>query len=245
MIKINEIKLLEAINNNDLKAIKAMVETEIYNTTLTTTDKKRINAFRKFSKSRSKEVRVSLKGAYIDNDNMLTVCDGYKVARLFANDVKDCLMVDSDLIKDNTSKMVNDTKNLCQLQIQLDIKDIMLQYKKHKATKEKTANNHNYGVYVIEYEGFLKETCYMAFNIEYLKEVHDIFDFTSEIEFYIQDKSHEKNFNKYVTQDDSKDIETLRINNNPLYIESDNGNGIILPIMVRLNPKLIIKNNKE
>ena len=241
MIKLNEVKLLELINTNDLEALKLLIGTEVYNTSLSSTDKKRINAFRKFSKARSKEFREGLKGAYVDNDNMMTVCDGYRIARLFDSNIKDCLMVQKESVKDVTSKLINDTKSTNQLQIQLDANDIMLQYKKYKATKDKKIESNNHGIYVVAYEGFLKEECYIVFNIEYLKEFHDIFDFTSEVEFYIQDKSIETNF--FV--EDGAEVEALRTNNSPLYIESDNGNGIILPIRPTTNPKLIIENNKK
>lgn len=244
MIKINELKVLKAINENDLAEVKRLIELEIYNTSLSTTDKKRINAFRKFSKQQSNSVRDSMKGAYIDNDNMLTVCNGYVLARLFATDVKDCLMVAEKDIKDNTSKLMHDTKDVSSMQIQLDINDIMLQYKKYKATKDKKITAQNYGIYVISYKNDDGSDCYMNFNIEYLKQFHDIFDFTENIEFYIKSKSSERDFSATVIEDD-KSIETLRVNINPLYIESDNGNGLILPIIATKNPKLLMEYNKR
>ena len=235
MIKLNEMKLLELINSGNLEELKLLVETELYNTTISTTDKQRLNAFKKLAKSLLQKKspvynRPSMQGAYVDNDNMMTICDSYRVVRLFTDKVIGCTMVDKELKFMDTSKIMKDTKDGARVQIQLDINDILLQYKKFKATKEKVTNVKNYGVYIVELDTtdfdltvsepkLLKNgKLPMAFNIQYLKDAHDTLDFSEEIEFYVSDG------NAHI---------------NPLYIESDNGQGLVLPI------RMLVKRDED
>lgn len=246
MIKLDERKVLEAINNNDLDSIRKLVELELYNSDLSTTDKRRINAFKKFAKSQLKDVRISMQGAFIDKDNLITVCDGYRIVKLFTDKIVGCDMVDMSKCHTlvDSAKLMNDTKSSAETQINIDINEVMVQYKKYKSMKGKTPNAENYGIYLIEYDGF-KGKAYMSINIEYLKQTHDILDFTKDIEFYIADKTNDK---EWSIADDNGTVTKkgkFRENIDPLMIISDNGESLILPIRIKVNPLTIIENNKK
>ena len=231
MIKLNEIKMLELINNNDLEGLKLLIDTEIYNTDLTTTDKKQHNAFKKFAKSLSMKKspvinKPSMSSAFIDTDNYITCCDSYRIIRLFTDKIVGCNMVDMETIeKDNvtmfdSAEMMNTTKMSNDVMIQLDIKDIMLNHKKFKASKEKKGTVKNHGVYVVELstQGLKlnRDTMLLsngklpvAFNIDYLKEAIDMLGCTDDIQFTLS---------------------STGTNLSPLFIDTNSGQGLLLPI---------------
>ena len=96
MIKLNENDMLTAIQLNDMQAIKTLVNEAIQMQDLSTSDHKRITAFKTLAKkfSKSKDIhREELKGAFISNEKMTISIITFKMARrMVTNNLLYCII---------------------------------------------------------------------------------------------------------------------------------------------------------
>ena len=203
MIKVNEIKMMETINNNDIFGIQRYIENEII--VQKTTDKsdiKKIKAFKNLAKKTYKDRKDSqptLAGAY-EIDKKAVVCDGYKVAWInkSLDELGDVIRVETDDIMQAERFFVEDYSN--HIEVEFYSNEFLVQYSKYKSIPAKERKNHESRLFEIE----IKDES-MWFDIDFVKDMDDIFNL-SESKLYASNPRQ------------------------PLFIESDFGKGLILPI---------------
>jgi len=163
MIKLSEKTILEAIRNNDMVKVEALVNEAIQVSNFSTTDKKRYNAFKSIAKKFKKSsVRPSLAGAFTNKDNNLTVCDGYIVITINKESLENCDMIENDVEKVNTDRFFNDSESDF---LELNTNDVLGFLKLSKSRKEKKA--------IYDHEK-------ISFDAELFKMINDCLDLTAD-----------------------------------------------------------------
>ena len=203
MIKVNEVKIMEMINNNDTFGIQQYIENEIM--MQKTTDKselKKIKAFKNLAKKiykNKKEFQPALAGAY-EIDKKAVICDGYKAAWInkSLDELGDVIRVETDPTIQVEKFFVEEYSN--HVEVEFCSKQFLLQYTEYKSTPIKKRKNHESKFFEIK----IKDVS-MWLDIEFIKDMDDIFDL-SKSKLYASNPKQ------------------------ALFIESDFGKGLILPI---------------
>ena len=202
MIKVNEIKIMEMINNNDMFGIQQYIKNEII--MQKTTDKselKKIKAFKNLAKKIYKDKKDSqpaLAGAY-EIDKKAVICDGCKVAWInkSLDELEDVIRVKTDFITQVEKFFVEEYLN--HTEVEFCSKQFLIQYAGYKSIPAKERKNHESRLFEIK----IKDVS-IWFDIEFIKDMDDIFNL-SESKLYASNPEQ------------------------PLFIESDFGKGLILP----------------
>ena len=203
MIKVNEIKIMEMINNNDIFGIQQYIENEIImQKTTDKSDIKKIKAFKNLAKKTYKDKKDSqpaLAGAY-EIDKKAVICDGYKVAWInkSLDELGDVIRVETDGITQVKKFFVEDYSN--HTEVEFCSKQFLVQYAKYKSIPTKERKKHESRLFEIK----IKDVS-MWFDIDFIKDMDDIFNL-SESKLYASNPEQ------------------------ALFIESDFGKGLILPI---------------
>ena len=167
MIKVNELKVLEYIEYKEYEELKKYIEDEVkMQTKISKNDKSKIKAIARFSKKLVKNERPNLKGAYtVENKTMLT--DGYRglILDCSLDDLPGIHKKNNDTEDFDLTKIADRPKDYKEFA--LDVEDMLLQYKKYKATKKEDKNKKS-NLFKIN------EDLYV--DIVYLKEMHDMLD---------------------------------------------------------------------
>ena len=203
MIKVNEIKMMEMINNNDMFGIQQYIENEII--MQKTTDKselKKIKAFKNLAKKTYKDKKDSqpaLAGAY-EIDKKAVICDGYKVAWInkSLDELGDVIRVETDSIIQVEKFFVEEYLN--HTEVEFYSKQFLIQYAEYKSIPAKERKEHESRFFEIK----IKDVS-IWFDIDFIKDMDDMFNL-SESKLYASNPKQ------------------------ALFIESDFGKGLILPI---------------
>lgn len=203
MIKVNEVKMMEMINNNDIFGIQQYIENEIV--MQKTTDKselKKIKAFKNLAKKtykNKKEYQPALAGAY-EIDKKAVVCDEYKVAWInkSLDELGDIIKVETNSIMQVEKFFVEEYSN--HTEVEFCLKQFLIQYAEYKSIPAKERKKNESGFFEIK----IKDVS-IWFDIDFIKDMDDIFNL-SESKLYASNPEQ------------------------PLFIESDFGKGLILPI---------------
>lgn len=213
MIKVNETKILEMININDLEGIKKYIDLEIYNQLkVDKTDKQRIKAFQTFAKNcrkQNKEVRPALAGGFIKNEKLYAT-DSYTLIEM--NDTSiECEMIENGLETMNVESILTRSDKCIQIDLASHVEKIILQCKEYKVNAKglrgslKKPSEENKGLYIINTESFE-----IGFDVEKLKVITDIID-VNKSKCYVYNSV------------------------SPLFIESDDRKGLLCPIRLNRN----------
>ena len=203
MIKVNEVKIIEMINNNDMFGIQQYIENEII--MQKTTDKselKKIKAFKNLAKKTYKDKKDSqpaLAGAY-EIDKKAVICDGYKVAWInkSLDELGDVIRVETDNIIQVEKIFVEEYSN--RTEVEFCSKQFLVQYAEYKSIPAKERKEHESRFFEIK----IKDVS-IWFYIDFIKDIDDVFNL-SESKLYASNPKQ------------------------VLFIESDFGKGLILPI---------------
>ena len=203
MIKVNEVKMMEMISNNDIFEIQKYIENEII--MQKTTDKselKKIKAFKNLAKKTYKDKKDSqpaLAGAY-EIDKKAVIADGYKVAWInkSLDELGDVIRVETDNIMQVEKIFVEEYSN--HTEVEFCSKQFLVQYAEYKSIPAKERKKHKSRFFEIK----IKDVS-IWFDIEFIKDMDDIFNL-SESKLYASNPKQ------------------------ALLIESDFGKGLILPI---------------
>jgi hypothetical protein len=163
MIKLNERELLEALKDENLELIETLVNEAIQNSNFSTTDKKRMNAFKALAKKYKRSLgnnQPKLAGAFLNEDDLLTLCNGYLLIIINEKSLANCDMIKNDVEKIKTLPLF-DKKDYKSIEI--NINDVLNQLKPSKTKKEKLC------VYKMNE---------IWFNADYFKSINDILDLT-------------------------------------------------------------------
>ena len=210
MIKVNENKILEMINNNDLVGLKKYIDWEVYSQLkVDKTEKQRIKAFQSFVKQCKKQnniMRPAIAGGFIRNDKLYAT-DGFTLIQMNDTSIQ-CEMIGEGLKTINAENILIRNDKSIQIDLASHVEKITLQCKEYKANikgkrKEKKPNEVNKGIYIINTESFE-----IGFDVEKLKVITDIID-VNKSECYVYNSV------------------------SPLFIENENAKGLLCP--VRLN----------
>ena len=203
MIKVNEIKMMEMINNNDIFGIQRYIENEIIvQKTIDKSDIKKIKAFKNLAKKTYKDKKDSqpaLAGAY-EIDKKAVICDSYKVAWInkSLDELGDVIRVETDNIIQVEKFFVEEYSN--HTEVEFCSKQFLIQYAEYKSIPAKEREEHESRFFEIK----IKDVS-IWFDIEFIKDMDDIFNL-SESKLYASNPKQ------------------------ALFIESDFGKGLILPI---------------
>ena len=203
MIRVNEVKMMEMINNNDIFGIQQYIENEIImQKTTDKSDVKKIKAFKNLAKKTYKDKKDSqpaLAGAY-EIDKKAVICDDYKVAWInkSLDELGDVIRVETDNIIQVEKFFVEEYSN--HTEVEFCSKQFLVQYAEYKSIPAKERKKHKSRFFEIK----IKDVS-IWFDIEFIKDMDDIFNL-SESKLYASNPKQ------------------------ALSIESDFGKGLILPI---------------
>ena len=187
MIKVSEIELLNMLDKEDSDGIRQYILSKTTESKTKPSDLSKMKAFSKLAKATRKEYKESrpaLAGAYI-LDNKLCLCDGFRafIMNWDINQVPNLEMIEEDKVaeKFNINKVYQE-KDRTEV-IKIDTEKLKIQYTEYKAklklvksekgmTKEQKVRSIQERYFAVESKaGFVSH-----FNIEYIKELHDIMD---------------------------------------------------------------------
>lgn len=187
MIKVNEMELLNMLDERDYSGIRQYILNKITESKTKPSDLSKMKAFSKLAKATRKEYKESkpaLAGAYTLNDK-LCLCDGFRAFMMNwdANQVPNLEMIEEDKVPEKFDiNKVYQENNRTDV-IKIDTEKLNIQYTEYKAklklvksekgmTKEQKVRSIPERYFVVESKaGFVSH-----FNIEYIKELHDIMD---------------------------------------------------------------------
>ena len=216
MIKVNEIKMMEMINNNDIFGIQRYIENEIIvQKTIDKSDIKKIKAFKNLAKKTykdKKDLQPVLAGAY-EIDKKAVICDSYKVAWInkSLDELGDVIRVETDDIMQVEKFFVEEYSN--HTEVEFCSKQFLIQYAEYKSIPAKEREEHESRFFEIK----IKDVS-IWFDIEFIKDMDDIFNL-SESKLYASNLSESKLYASNPEQ--------------ALFIESNFGKGLIMPIYRR------------
>lgn len=203
MIKVNETKLMEMVNNSNLEGIKTYLSNEILMQTKTDkSELQKIKAFKRLAKkthSKKKDTHPYFAGAFEENGKA-AICDGYKAAWInkTLEELGDVIKADSEKHMEINKLFINDYSNYTE--VQFDREKFTLQLAEYKTYPASEREHHESRFFEMKIEGSS-----IWFNIEFIKEMDDIFNL-SESKLYASTPKQ------------------------GMFIESDFGRGLILPI---------------
>ena len=187
MIKVNEMELLNMLDERDYSGIRQYILNKITESKTKPSDLSKMKAFSKLAKATRKEYkesRTALAGAYTLNDK-LCLCDGFRAFMMNwdVNQVPNLEMIEEDKVSEkfNINKVYQE-KDRTEV-IKIDTEKLKIQYAEYKAklklvkpekgmTKKQKVRSIPERHFIVESKaGFISH-----FNIEYIKELHDIMD---------------------------------------------------------------------
>ena len=183
MLKVNESIIISMISNNDIEGINKYINSEIIKQSITDKSlKSRFKAFTSLSNKFHKSVdREALKGAWVDAEGYINLCDGYRIIQ-FKHDAS--LLPDLKLVPDDIEKMI--IKDFFKpdydyIDTTIDINDFNLQYKKYKALKKDDPLKKELSHYIItgaeDTKNITGDKYFKVYvNIEFLKDINDTMD---------------------------------------------------------------------
>jgi len=186
MIKVNELEILAMLEEGNYEGIAKLVKSKMLENQTKPSDLSKMKAFSKLAKATRKEYkerRPALAGAYTLNDK-LCLCDGFRafIMNWDANQVPSLEMIEDEVVEKFDINKVYQENNRTDV-IKIDTEKLNIQYTEYKAklklvksekgmTKEHKVRSIPERRFVVESEaGFVSH-----FNIEYIKELHDIMD---------------------------------------------------------------------
>lgn len=180
MLKLDELKLLKMIEDNDIEAIKSYVEGEIVlQLNLSKSDNAKMKAIALYSKKTKKKAdkmgKEILAGAFMQGE-YTAIIDGHMGIRLKMdiNRIPNIINNES-FFEDGAEKF--DVRGLFEnkryyKEIKIDVEEMLIQYKKWKTTK-----NDAYKFFQVE----LANGEQSFFNIEYMIEAHNMIDINESV----------------------------------------------------------------
>ena len=186
MIKVNELEILAMLEEGNYEGIAKLVKSKMLENQTKPSDLSKMKAFSKLAKAtrkKYKESRASLAGAYTLNDK-LCLCDGFRafIMNWDANQVPSLEMIEDEVVEKFDINKVYQENNRTDV-IKIDTEKLNIQYTEYKAklklvkpekgmTKEQKVRSIPERHFIVESKaGFVSH-----FNIEYIKELHDIMD---------------------------------------------------------------------
>ena len=187
MIKVNEMELLNMLDERDYSGIRQYILNKITESKTKPSDLSKMKAFSKLAKATRKEYKESkpaLAGAYTLDDK-LCLCDGFRafIMNWDVSQVPNLEMIEEDKVSEKFDiNKVYQEKDRTEI-VKIDTEKLKIQYTEYKAklklvksekgmTKEHKVRNIQERYFVVESKaGFVSH-----FNIEYIKELHDIMD---------------------------------------------------------------------
>ena len=187
MIKVNEMEILAMLEEGNYEGIVKLVKSKMLENQTKPSDLSKMKTFSKLAKATRKEYKESrpaLAGAYTLNDK-LCICDRFRAFMMNwdANQVPNLEMIEEDKISEKFDiNKVYQEKDRTEV-IKIDTEKLNIQYAEYKAklklvksekgmTKEQKVRSIPERHFVVESKaGFVSH-----FNIEYIKELHDIMD---------------------------------------------------------------------
>ena len=187
MIKVSEFEILAMLEEGNYEGIAELVKNKILENQTKPSDISKMKAFSKLAKATRKEYKESrpaLAGAYTLDDT-LCLCDGFRafIMNWDASQVPNLEMIEEDKVSEkfdiNKVYQENDRTEV----VEIDTEKLKIQYTEYKAklklvkpekgmTKEQKVRSIPERLFVVESKaGFVSH-----FNIEYIKELHDIMD---------------------------------------------------------------------
>ena len=219
MIKVNELEILAMLEEGNYEGIAKLVKSKMLDNKTKPSDLSKMKAFSKLAKATRKEYKESrpaLAGAYTLNDK-LCLCDGFRafIMNWDANQVPSLEMIEEDEVveKFDINKVYQENNRTDVIKI--DTEKLNIQYTEYKAklklvksekgmTKEHKVRSIPERRFVVESEaGFVSH-----FNIEYIKELHDIMDL------------------------DNSEITLGKESTQALQVENSFGKALVLPIRI-------------
>ena len=187
MIKVNELEILAMLEEGNYEGIAKLVKSKMLENQTKPSDLSKMKAFGKLAKATRKEYKESkpaLAGAYTLNDK-LCLCDGFRafIMNWDASQVPNLEMIEEDKVSEKFNiNSVYQEKDRTEV-VKIDTEKLNIQYMEYKAklklvkpekgmTKEQKVRSIQERYFAVESEaGFVSH-----FNIEYIKELHDIMD---------------------------------------------------------------------
>ena len=219
MIKVNELEILAMLEEGNYEGIAKLVKTKMLENQTKPSDLSKMKAFSKLAKATRKEYKESkpaLAGAYTLNDK-LCLCDGFRAFMMNwdANQVPNLEMIEEDKVPEKFDiNKVYQENNRTDV-VKIDTEKLNIQYTEYKAklklvksekgmTKEQKVRSIPERHFVVESKaGFVSH-----FNIEYIKELHDIMDL------------------------DNSEITLGKESTQALQVENSFGKALVLPIRI-------------
>ena len=218
MIKVNELEILAMLEEGNYEGIAKLVKSKMLENQTKPSDLSKMKAFSKLAKATRKEYKESrpaLAGAYTLNDK-LCLCDGFRafIMNWDANQVPNLEMIEDKVSEKFDINKVYQEKDRTDV-IKIDTEKLNIQYTEYKAklklvksekgmTKEHKVRSIPERRFVVESEaGFVSH-----FNIEYIKELHDIMDL------------------------DNSEITLGKESTQALQVENSFGKALVLPIRI-------------
>ena len=218
MIKVNELEILAMLEEGNYEGIAKLVKSKMLENQTKPSDLSKMKAFSKLAKATRKEYKESrptLAGAYT-LDNKLCLCDGFRafIMNWDANQVPSLEMIEDEVVEKFDINKVYQENNRTDV-IKIDTEKLNIQYTEYKAklklvksekgmTKEHKVRSIPERRFVVESEaGFVSH-----FNIEYIKELHDIMDL------------------------DNSEITLGKESTQALQVENSFGKALVLPIRI-------------
>ena len=187
MIKVNEMEILAMLEEGNYEGIAKLVKSKMLENQTKPSDLSKMKAFSKLAKATRKEYKESkpaLAGAYTLG-NKLCLCDGFRafIMNWDVNQVPNLEMIEEDRVSEKFDiNKVYQEKDRTEV-IKIDTEKLKIQYTEYKAklklvksekgmTKEQKVRSIQERYFAVESKaGFVSH-----FNIEYIKELHDIMD---------------------------------------------------------------------
>jgi len=171
MVKLNENTLLRMLADNQIKKsdIENYILSEIQNNSKSGDVKKSIKKFKQLAKNNFKKLEGSLRGAWLDG-GYINICNKYTIYSFKDVDII-CDMVDGDVETIDIDKMYpDDFKSWKTLEI--NYKEVNKQYLKYKNSTKENKDKYKHFKVIDE-----KGNILIGFNIQYIKDAVDLFDF--------------------------------------------------------------------
>ena len=219
MIKVNEMELLNMLDERDYSGIRQYILNKITESKTKPSDLSKMKAFSKLAKATRKEYKESrpaLAGAYTLNDK-LCLRDGFRafIMNWDANQVPNFEMIEEDKVPEKFDiNKVYQENNRTDV-VKIDTEKLNIQYTEYKAklklVKSEKGMSKKQKVRSIPERHFIVESkagFVSHFNIEYIKELHDIMDL------------------------DNSEITLGKESTQALQVENSFGKALVLPIRI-------------